>query len=86
MQRMKGRIRLATVALAAIVAVVAGGCSGDGAGSDKAGGAGEPVVMARGGSGWASSKRDWSRASARNGEPAGRWDVNRDSDAESNRR
>jgi len=49
-------------------------------------GAGEPVVMVRGGSGWASSKRDWSRASARNGAPAGRWDVNRDSDAESKRR
>jgi TRAP-type C4-dicarboxylate transport system substrate-binding protein len=42
---MKGRIRLATVALTALVAVVAGGCSGDGAGSDKAGGAGEPVVL-----------------------------------------
>ena len=45
MHQMKGRIRLATVALAVIAAVVAGGCSGDGAGSDKAGGAGEPVVL-----------------------------------------
>jgi TRAP-type C4-dicarboxylate transport system substrate-binding protein len=45
MHRMKGRIRLATVALAVIAAAVAGGCSGDGAGSDKAGGAGEPVVL-----------------------------------------
>jgi TRAP-type C4-dicarboxylate transport system substrate-binding protein len=45
MRQMKGRIRLATVALAIIAAVVAGGCSGDGAGSDKAGGAGEPVVL-----------------------------------------
>ena len=45
MHRMRGRIRLATVALAVIVAVVAGGCSGDGAGDDKAGGAGEPVVL-----------------------------------------
>jgi TRAP-type transport system periplasmic protein len=45
MRQMKGRIRLATVALAVIAAVVAGGCSGDGAGSDKAGGAGEPVVL-----------------------------------------
>ena len=43
MQLMKGRMRLATVALAAIAAVVAGGCGGDGAGSDKAGGAGEPA-------------------------------------------
>jgi len=45
MQWMNGRIRLVTVALAAVVAVVAGGCSGDGAISDKAGGAGEPVVL-----------------------------------------
>jgi TRAP-type C4-dicarboxylate transport system substrate-binding protein len=45
MQWMNGRIRLATVALAVIAAVVAGGCSGDGAGSDKAGGAGEPLVL-----------------------------------------
>jgi TRAP-type C4-dicarboxylate transport system substrate-binding protein len=45
MHQMKGRIRLATVALAVIAAVVAGGCSGDGAGSDKAGGSGEPVVL-----------------------------------------
>ena len=37
MHQMKGRIRLATVALAVIAAVVAGGCSGDGASSDKAG-------------------------------------------------
>jgi TRAP-type C4-dicarboxylate transport system substrate-binding protein len=41
---MKGRARLATVALAVIAAVVAGGCGGGGAG-DKAGGAGEPVVL-----------------------------------------
>jgi TRAP-type C4-dicarboxylate transport system substrate-binding protein len=45
MQWMKGRIRLATVALAVTAAVVAGGCGGDGAGSDKAGGSGEPVVL-----------------------------------------
>ena len=45
MHQMKGRIRIATVALAVIAAVVAGGCSGDGAGSDKAGGSGEPVVL-----------------------------------------
>jgi TRAP-type transport system periplasmic protein len=40
-----GRMRGAAVALAVIVAVVAGGCSGDGAGGDKAGGSGEPVVL-----------------------------------------
>jgi TRAP-type transport system periplasmic protein len=45
MHQMKGRARLATVALAVIAAVVAGGCSGDGAGGDKAGGSGEPVVL-----------------------------------------
>ena len=45
MHRMNGRTRLATVALAVIAAVVAGGCSGDGAGSDKAGGPGEPLVL-----------------------------------------
>ncbi len=45
MRWMKGRTRLATIALAAIAAVVAGSCSGDGAGSDKAGGAGEPLVL-----------------------------------------
>jgi TRAP-type C4-dicarboxylate transport system substrate-binding protein len=45
MQWMNGRIRLVTVALAAVVAVVAGGCSGDGAISDKAGGSGAPVVL-----------------------------------------
>jgi TRAP-type transport system periplasmic protein len=45
MHRMNGRIRLATVALAVITAVVAGGCSGDGTGGDKAGGSGEPVVL-----------------------------------------
>jgi TRAP-type C4-dicarboxylate transport system substrate-binding protein len=45
MHRMNGRIRLVTVALAVIAAVVAGGCSGDGVGGDKAGGAGEPVVL-----------------------------------------
>jgi hypothetical protein len=38
------------------------------------------------GMGWASSRRDWRRASARKGEPAGRWVVNRDSVAESKRR
>jgi TRAP-type transport system periplasmic protein len=45
MHQMKGRIRLASVALVVIAAVVAGGCSGDGAGGDKAGGSGEPVVL-----------------------------------------
>jgi TRAP-type C4-dicarboxylate transport system substrate-binding protein len=45
MQWMNGRIRLATVALAVIAAVVAGGCSGSGAAGDKAGGAGEPLVL-----------------------------------------
>jgi TRAP-type C4-dicarboxylate transport system substrate-binding protein len=45
MHRMRGRARLATVALAVITAVVAGGCSGGGAAGDKAGGAGEPVVL-----------------------------------------
>jgi TRAP-type C4-dicarboxylate transport system substrate-binding protein len=45
MQWMKGRPRLATVALAAIAAVVAGGCSGGGGSGDKAGGSGEPVVL-----------------------------------------
>jgi TRAP-type C4-dicarboxylate transport system substrate-binding protein len=44
MQWMRGRARLATVALAVIAAVVAGGCGG-GAAGDKAGGAGEPVVL-----------------------------------------
>ena len=42
---MKGRTRLATVALAVVAAVVAGGCSGGGASGDKAGGSGEPVVL-----------------------------------------
>jgi TRAP-type C4-dicarboxylate transport system substrate-binding protein len=45
MHRMNGQMRLAAVALALIAAIVAGGCSGDGVGSDKAGGAGEPVVL-----------------------------------------
>jgi TRAP-type C4-dicarboxylate transport system substrate-binding protein len=45
MHRMRGRARLATVALAVIAAVVAGGCSRGGAAGDKAGGAGEPVVL-----------------------------------------
>jgi TRAP-type C4-dicarboxylate transport system substrate-binding protein len=46
MRWMSGRARLATVALAVIAAVVAGGCSGGGGGSgDKAGGAGEPVLL-----------------------------------------
>jgi TRAP-type transport system periplasmic protein len=44
MRWMSGRARLATVALAVIAAVVAGGCGGGGSG-DKAGGAGEPVVL-----------------------------------------
>src|SRR6266511_5257345 len=44
MRWMSGRARLATVALAAVAAVVAGGCS-DGKAGDKAGGAGEPVVL-----------------------------------------
>ena len=45
MHRMRCRIKLVTVALAVIAALVAGGCSSDGAGGDKAGGAGEPVVL-----------------------------------------
>jgi TRAP-type C4-dicarboxylate transport system substrate-binding protein len=45
MRWMNGRIRLVTVALAMIGAVVAGGCSGGGAAGDKAGGSGEPVVL-----------------------------------------
>src|SRR6266542_1583749 len=47
MRWMNGRARLVTVALAVIAAVVAGGCSGGGGGGsgDKAGGAGEPVVL-----------------------------------------
>jgi TRAP-type C4-dicarboxylate transport system substrate-binding protein len=45
MHRMEHRTRLVTVALAVIAALVAGGCSSDGAGGDKAGGAGEPVVL-----------------------------------------
>jgi TRAP-type transport system periplasmic protein len=44
MRWMRGRARLATVALAVIAAVVVGGCSGGGSG-DKAGGSGEPVVL-----------------------------------------
>jgi TRAP-type C4-dicarboxylate transport system substrate-binding protein len=42
---MNGRIRLVTIALAMIGAVVAGGCSGGGTVGDKAGGSGEPVVL-----------------------------------------
>jgi TRAP-type C4-dicarboxylate transport system substrate-binding protein len=45
MRWMKGRTRLAAVALAVIAAVAAGGCSAGGAGGDKAGGAGAPVVL-----------------------------------------
>jgi TRAP-type C4-dicarboxylate transport system substrate-binding protein len=45
MHWMQGRARLATAALAVIAAVVAGGCSGGGTAGDKAGGAGEPVVL-----------------------------------------
>jgi TRAP-type C4-dicarboxylate transport system substrate-binding protein len=45
MRWMNGRKLLVTVAFAAAVAVVAGGCSGDGAVGDKAGGTGEPVVL-----------------------------------------
>ena len=44
MRWMRGRARLATVALAVIAAVLAGGCGGGGSG-DKAGGSGEPVVL-----------------------------------------
>ena len=44
MRWMSGRARLATVALATVAAVVAGGCSGGTAG-DKAGGTGEPVTL-----------------------------------------
>ena len=45
MRWMSERARLATVALAVIAAVVAGGCGGGGGSGDKAGGAGEPVVL-----------------------------------------
>jgi TRAP-type C4-dicarboxylate transport system substrate-binding protein len=44
MHWMRSRARLATVALAVIAAVVAGGC-GSGVAGDKAGGPGEPVVL-----------------------------------------
>ena len=46
----------------------------------------ELVAEAKGGTGWASSRRDWRRASARKGEPAGRRVVTRDPVAESKRR
>jgi TRAP-type C4-dicarboxylate transport system substrate-binding protein len=42
---MRSRARLAAVALAFVAAVMAAGCSGGGATGDKAGGAGEPVVL-----------------------------------------
>jgi TRAP-type transport system periplasmic protein len=45
MRWMRGRARLATVAFAVIAAIVSGGCSGGGVAGDKAGGAGEPVVL-----------------------------------------
>jgi TRAP-type transport system periplasmic protein len=45
MRWMSGRVRLAAVALAVIAAVMAGGCGGGGGSGDKAGGAGEPVVL-----------------------------------------
>jgi TRAP-type C4-dicarboxylate transport system substrate-binding protein len=45
MRWMNGRTRLATVALAVITALVAGGCSSEWAAGDKAGGSGEPVVL-----------------------------------------
>jgi TRAP-type transport system periplasmic protein len=45
MRWMRGRARLATVALAVIAAVLAGGCGGGGGSGDKAGGSGEPVVL-----------------------------------------
>ena len=45
MHRMKHRSKLVAVALAVIAALTAGGCGGDGAVGDKAGGAGEPVVL-----------------------------------------
>jgi TRAP-type transport system periplasmic protein len=45
MRWMRGRTRLATVALAVAAAVVAGGCSGGTGRSDKAGGSGAPVVL-----------------------------------------
>jgi TRAP-type transport system periplasmic protein len=45
MRWMNGRIGLVTVALAVVVAVVAGGCGAGRAGGDKAGGSGEPVVL-----------------------------------------
>jgi TRAP-type C4-dicarboxylate transport system substrate-binding protein len=45
MRWMKGRARLTTVALAAVAAVLVGGCSGGGLAGDKAGGAAEPVTL-----------------------------------------
>jgi hypothetical protein len=39
------RIRLATLALAAIATFAAAACAGGGAGEDKAGGSSEPVVL-----------------------------------------
>jgi hypothetical protein len=46
----------------------------------------ELVAEAKGGTDWASSRRDWRRASARKGEPGGTRGVTRDSVAESKRR
>jgi len=46
----------------------------------------ELVAEAKAGTGGASSRRDWRRASARKGEPAGTRVVTRDSVAESKRR
>jgi TRAP-type C4-dicarboxylate transport system substrate-binding protein len=45
MHWMKGPARLATVAFAVIATVVTGGCGGGAGRGDKAGGAGEPVVL-----------------------------------------
>jgi TRAP-type transport system periplasmic protein len=45
MHWMKGRTWRATAAFAVITAVLAGGCGDGGAGGDKAGGSGEPVVL-----------------------------------------
>jgi TRAP-type C4-dicarboxylate transport system substrate-binding protein len=45
MHPMRRRIKPVTVALAVIAALAAGGCSSDGTGGDKAGGAGEPAVL-----------------------------------------
>src|SRR5437016_5747903 len=45
MGQMKDRCRLGAIALATAAAVTAAGCTGGSGGGDKAGGAGEPVVL-----------------------------------------